>query len=37
MKQERKIPLKDYIAGGAMANAITWIVKDGIVKFSQLI
>ena len=26
MKQERKIPLKDYIAGGAMANAITWIV-----------
>jgi len=26
MKQERKIPLKDYIAGGAIANAITWIV-----------
>jgi len=26
MKQERKIPLKDYIAGGAVANAITWIV-----------
>jgi len=35
MKSDRKMPLKDYIAGGAIANAIAWLTY-GISSFSPI-
>jgi len=35
MKPERKTPLKDYIAGGVVANAIAWLAY-GISSFGEI-